>query len=98
MSVECSSVELYEDGSRNWRRAYYRTFEGTRKQMLREREQGSTATYVAHGEVWRVVDLTDEEIDDVARRYAERITEAAIRQHESEMIEHRVKGRRGQAL
>lgn len=86
-----------EDGSRDWRRALRLAIEGMRKQLRREREEGSSATYDCDGQIWRVKDLDDEELERVALTYSVRTVEQQIRQHESKTIEQRVKRRRGRA-
>lgn len=88
----------YEDPLRDWRRSLRLAIEGMRKQLREEREKGSKAVYDCDGQVWRVIDLTDEELERVAYCYSVRTVERAIRQHESTQITQRVKKRRGQGL
>ena len=82
----------------NWRYSFYRQFTENRKQILLERAKNSSATYECDGQIWRAAVLDDEEVDRVARTYARRITEQAIREQDSDEIQDRVKHRKGEAL
>lgn len=95
--VECSSVELYEDPALDWRGSLHRAESGMLTQLKREREEGSQSTYDSDGATWVVADISDARLKRIARDYSVRTVESSIRQHESNMIEQRVKRRGGVA-
>jgi hypothetical protein len=95
MSAEFQTIELYEEPDRNWRKAYHEKLVHIRDDFRRARERGDTNPRYFGWKRYVPVHLKDHEIDELARRMAERIIERAIIERRRTMVER--KFRKGQA-
>ena len=78
MDADYQTIELYEDPTFNWRRSYLTGLEQTMQDLRQERyAQVKRRIYIGQ-ETYVVKDLTDAQLELVARRELERSTEAAI--------------------
>ncbi len=97
-AAECSTVEApIEYPDRDWRRALAKSTEEMRKRLRAERDKRKAAGYDTDGRIWWVADMSDAVLERVARTYAIRRVEHAIRVHESRDVQQRVRSRSGRA-
>ena len=87
--MECVSVELWEDPEMNWRDAYHERICLVREDLRRARANGSTQPEYFDWKRWVPRDLTDAQIDYLARRKAERTIEYAINERKALTVKSR---------
>jgi hypothetical protein len=69
----------------NWRKGYQETILATQKELRWCREHNVERRIEYHWKTYRAGDLTDAQIDKIARFWAERDINRAIQQHNSKI-------------
>lgn len=82
---------------RDWREGLRKTKDGLAKQMRHDRMVGKATRYDFGEHSMLAIEMRDEDIEHASYVLAVRHTEEAIRRHESEEIQARMKRRAGQA-
>lgn len=96
MTVEFHAVEYREEPDRNWRRAYHEQIGNIRYDLLRARESGDGKPRFWGYKRYVPRDMTDAQIDWLARRMAEAYTERAINEQRAKLAMSRK--RQGRAI
>lgn len=86
MKTEFEVIELIEEPGHGWRRAYNEMIGNVCEDLRRARAAGHRRPEYFDWKAWIPAEMTDDEIDYLARRKAERATERAINERKAKQV------------